>query len=186
MDSSTRALPAWAKAYSAQMSSTRYESGASQAVLEARSAAIEEVSKLLQAPEDLARVAALRAEYESKRASQKAQLTSLVQSHVEATRSGMEVLERGQKSVLKLRAAFEQIDRYGDVDQLITCLSLSYISLDVCTTDGFKGVECSGWDWLCVALWMIVVGFGRGFICKGGISGGIKGETCVLDVIIPS
>lgn len=124
-------LPSWAKAHSAQMSSSRYESGASQAVLEARSAAIEEVSKLLQAPEDLARVPALRAEYESKRATQKAQLTSLVQSHVEATRSGMEVLERGQKSVLKLKAAFEQIDRCGWV--AVT------LKLEACADNGGEG-----------------------------------------------
>ncbi|GMH41556.1 hypothetical protein BSKO_09466 [Bryopsis sp. KO-2023] len=87
------------------------DSGASQLLFEAREAGIEEVCRLLQAPEDLARLPGLRAENDAKRAANKTQLTALVQSHVEATRSGMELLDRSQKTVLKLRAGFEQIDR---------------------------------------------------------------------------
>lgn len=93
------------------MAAPQVDPGASQLVLEAREAAIDEICRLLQDPEDLSRLPTLMAEYESKQTLHKAQLTGLVQSNVEATKSGIEVLGKGQKLVLKLRAGFEQIDR---------------------------------------------------------------------------
>eukprot|EP00803_Ostreobium_quekettii_P001056 evm.model.scf_1694.2 EVM.evm.TU.scf_1694.2 scf_1694:3751-7084(+) len=83
---------------------------ASGLALEAREAAIQEVSRLLQHPEDLSRLPALRAEYRQKQAANKAQFTALVQSYVQATRSGIEVLDRSQGSVAKLKEQFEEID----------------------------------------------------------------------------
>lgn len=84
---------------------------ASQLAVEARDLALEEVCRLLQNPEDLAKLSSFRSEYEKGRNLNKVQLTSLVQSRVEAAQSAQELLERSQKAVSKLKACFGQIDR---------------------------------------------------------------------------
>ena len=83
---------------------------ASQLAVEARDLALEEVCRLLQNPEDLTRLATLRSEYEKGRAANKQQLSSLVQSRVEAAQSSKELLDKSQKAVSKLKTCFEQID----------------------------------------------------------------------------
>ena len=90
---------------------TMSHTDASQLANEARDFALEEVCRLLQHPEDLNRLASLRAEYEKGRSANKLQLASLVQSRVEAVESSRELLDRSHKAVSKLKACFEQIDR---------------------------------------------------------------------------
>ena len=67
--------------------------------------------RLLQHPEDLSRLSDIRTEYENRARVAKSSLSSMVQSQVEATRLGMELLDRSHRHILKLQAALDQIDK---------------------------------------------------------------------------
>lgn len=55
---------------------------------DARQLAVKEVARLLQRPEDLARLPALRADYEGKQLANRSQLSYSIQSHVRAGADG--------------------------------------------------------------------------------------------------
>ncbi|EFJ41029.1 hypothetical protein VOLCADRAFT_119802, partial [Volvox carteri f. nagariensis] len=78
--------------------------------LSAKEQGIAEILRLLQHPEDLSRLADITAEYESRHRTAKATLSAMVQSQVEATRMGMDLLERAHRHIVKLQAALERID----------------------------------------------------------------------------
>lgn len=77
---------------------------------EAKEAGIIEVLKLLQHPEDLSRLHELRADYTNKLRANKAGISSVVQSQVEAIRQGTNLVEKAYRSILKLRAALARIN----------------------------------------------------------------------------
>ncbi|GLC43723.1 hypothetical protein PLESTM_001508500 [Pleodorina starrii] len=79
--------------------------------LAAKEQGIVEILRLLQHPDDLGRLADITAEYESRHRSAKATLSAMVQSQVEATRLGMDLLDRAHRHILKLQGALERIDR---------------------------------------------------------------------------
>eukprot|EP00198_Chlamydomonas_reinhardtii_P014261 XP_001703598.1 component of the exocyst complex [Chlamydomonas reinhardtii] len=79
--------------------------------LSAKEQGLIEVIKLLQHPEDLSRLADITTEYESRHRSAKATLSAMVQSQVEATRLGMDLLERAHRHITKLQAALDRIDK---------------------------------------------------------------------------
>lgn len=78
---------------------------------EAKEEGIAEVLRLLQHPQDLSRLADITAEFESRHRAAKAGLSAMVQTQIESTRLGMELLERSHRHVLKLTAALDRIDR---------------------------------------------------------------------------
>eukprot|EP00798_Chlamydomonas_sp_ICE-L_P031950 gene31949-33734_t len=77
---------------------------------EARESGTQEVLKLLQQPEDLNRLQELRVEYDNKARIASGALSSIVQSQVEATRNGLELLERSQRHVMKLKELCVEYD----------------------------------------------------------------------------
>ena len=79
--------------------------------LAAQQAGRDEVVRLLQQPEDLARLPELLAEYESRLKTSKAAVSSLVQSQVEAARRGIELLDKSHRHVLKLRSCMDRINQ---------------------------------------------------------------------------
>ncbi|KAK9812960.1 hypothetical protein WJX72_006516 [[Myrmecia] bisecta] len=84
--------------------------GIAEQALSARKAAVEEVEKLLQHPEDLKRLDGLLEEYTQKHQANKAQLSATVASQVEAARSGMELLDKAQRTLTKMRECYKMID----------------------------------------------------------------------------
>ncbi|GIM13234.1 hypothetical protein Vretimale_16400 [Volvox reticuliferus] len=80
-------------------------------VLSAKEQGVIEILRLLQHPEDLSRLADITAEYESRHRAARTTLSAMVQSQVESTRLGMDLLERAHRHILKLQAALERIDR---------------------------------------------------------------------------
>lgn len=82
-----------------------------QQALAAKEHGINEVVRLLQHPEDLSRLPDIRLEFENRARVAKTSLSSMVQSQVEATRLGMELLDRSHRHILKLQAALDQIDK---------------------------------------------------------------------------
>ncbi|KAG2492926.1 hypothetical protein HYH03_008836 [Edaphochlamys debaryana] len=79
--------------------------------LQAKEQGVVEILRLLQRPEDLARLADITAEYESRQKSAKATLSAMVQTQVESTSSGMDLLEKARRHIAKLQAALDKIDR---------------------------------------------------------------------------
>jgi len=65
--------------------------------------------KLLQQPEDLAKLPELLLEYENRLNANNAAVSSLVQSQVEAARRGLELLDKSHRHVLKLRTCMDKI-----------------------------------------------------------------------------
>lgn len=78
--------------------------------IEAREAAVREVSKLLPLPESLASIASLRTEYASRLQVQDAQLSGGVMAQVEHARTGIQALGAAEKGVAQLRESFLVID----------------------------------------------------------------------------
>jgi hypothetical protein len=74
--------------------------------VDARKAAVDEVERLLQHPEDLKRLPNMLEEYSGKHAANKAQLSATVGSQVDAARAGMELLEGAQKTLAKMQACY--------------------------------------------------------------------------------
>ena len=74
--------------------------------VDARKAAVDEVERLLQHPEDLKRLPNMLEEYSAKHAANKAQLSATVGSQVDAARAGMELLEGAQKTLAKMQACY--------------------------------------------------------------------------------
>lgn len=79
--------------------------------IDARKAAVDEVERLLQHPEDLKRLDGLLEEYTQKHQVNKAQLSATVSSQVEAARSGMELLETAQRTLTNMRDCYQVIDQ---------------------------------------------------------------------------
>ncbi|MEW5306963.1 MAG: hypothetical protein WDW36_009390 [Sanguina aurantia] len=77
---------------------------------EAREAGFAEIVQLLSSPEDLSRLGALRAQYESHAATNKALLSNTVQSQVEAAQTGMDALDKAHRHIMKLRGALQNIN----------------------------------------------------------------------------
>ena len=77
--------------------------------IEAKEQGIKEILKLLQTPDDLARLHELRTDYHNKLRASKQGVSSVVQTQVEATRQGVSLLEKAHRSVLKLRSSLDQI-----------------------------------------------------------------------------
>eukprot|EP00884_Botryococcus_braunii_P015579 jgi/Botrbrau1/2704/Bobra.0203s0046.1 len=78
--------------------------------LDARKAAVEEVERLLQHPEDLKRLPALIDEYTQKHQANKAQLSETVGTQVDAARTGTDLLDAAQRSLSKMRESYKVID----------------------------------------------------------------------------
>ena len=76
---------------------------------QARDEGIAEIAKLLQQPEDLAKLPDLLVEYTSKVKANAATISSLVQSQVEASRRGLDLVDRSNRHVLKLRGCLDKI-----------------------------------------------------------------------------
>eukprot|EP00873_Tetraselmis_striata_P017379 jgi/Tetstr1/437643/TSEL_026310.t1 len=92
----------------------------SEQAFDARQLAVKEVARLLQRPEDLARLPALRADYEGKQLANRSQLSYSIQSHVDAAKAGMEQLERAHAALAAQRATFGAImDLCAECDRLI-------------------------------------------------------------------
>ncbi|CAK0787040.1 hypothetical protein CVIRNUC_010256 [Coccomyxa viridis] len=95
------------------------ESSIPEQAVDARRAAVDEVERLLQHPEDLKRLPNMLEEYTQKHHANKVQLSATVASQVDAARSGMELLEGAQKTLAKMQQC------YDDIDKLCTeCASL--------------------------------------------------------------
>ncbi|KAJ9533070.1 hypothetical protein QJQ45_018170 [Haematococcus lacustris] len=77
----------------------------------AKQAGCQEVLKLLQEPEDLLKLPDLISEYASKAQANKASLSSLVRSQVEAARRGLDLVDKSHRHVLKLRSNIDSIHR---------------------------------------------------------------------------
>lgn len=82
----------------------------SEQAVEAREQGLLEVVRLLQQPEDLARLAALRAEYDQRHRHHKQQLSGTIQAQVEAARFGLELLDKSHRNIARLRAVIDRID----------------------------------------------------------------------------
>ena len=80
-----------------------------QKAIEAAEAGVAEVARLLQAPEDLARLPQLAADAESRAAASRAALGAALGSQVEAVRYGLELLERGRRHAAKLKACVDGV-----------------------------------------------------------------------------
>ncbi len=78
--------------------------------LTARRAAIEEVERLLQRPEDLQRLDALQAEAAARRAANTAQLSAALAAQIDLTCEGLEALERARGALRRLQAGLARID----------------------------------------------------------------------------
>mmetsp|Transcript_30706 Transcript_30706/g.68015 ORF Transcript_30706/g.68015 Transcript_30706/m.68015 type:complete len:793 (+) Transcript_30706:137-2515(+) len=107
----------------------------SQAV-EAKEQGIQEVLKLLQQPEDLARLSEIRHDYANKLKANRAAMSSVIQSQVDATRHGMDLLERSHKYAEKLRGSLhkihalcEECSRLVDHQDKIRVLSLTHSNI---------------------------------------------------------
>jgi len=87
---------------------------ATEEALKGRAAAIEEVERVLQSSDDLKRIAALKEDYVARQSSCKAQLSASVASQVEATRTGLELLDQAKTSLLSLREKFTLIQQLCD------------------------------------------------------------------------
>jgi hypothetical protein len=74
--------------------------------VDARRAAVDEVERLLQHPEDLKRLPNMLEEYIQKHQANKVQLSATVASQVDAARSGMELLESAQKTLSKMQQCY--------------------------------------------------------------------------------
>ncbi len=75
--------------------------------VDARKAAVEEVERLLQHPEDLKRLPNMLEEYTQKHQANKAQLSATVASQVDAARAGMELLDSAQKALAKMQECYK-------------------------------------------------------------------------------
>ncbi len=75
--------------------------------VDARRAAVDEVERLLQHPEDLKRLPNMLEEYTQKHHANKVQLSATVASQVDAARSGMELLEGAQKTLAKMQQCYD-------------------------------------------------------------------------------
>ena len=82
----------------------------SQQAVEAKEAGIKEILKLLTNPEDLARMHELRTDYHNKLRACRQGISSVVQTQVEATRQGVALLDKGHRSVIKLRSSLDRIN----------------------------------------------------------------------------
>ena len=82
----------------------------SQQASEAKELGIKEILKLLQTPEDLQRLHELRIDYGNKLKASQQGISSVVQTQVEATRQGVGLLDKGHRSVLKLRSCLDRIN----------------------------------------------------------------------------
>jgi exocyst complex component 3 len=78
--------------------------------LEAKEQGINEVLRLLQQPEDLARLHELTVDYQNKLRANKAGISSVVQTQVEATRQGVGLLDKAHRCILKLRGSLDRIN----------------------------------------------------------------------------
>ncbi len=74
--------------------------------VDARRAAVDEVERLLQHPEDLKRLPNMLEEYTQKHQANKVQLSATVASQVDAARSGMELLESAQLTLAKMQQCY--------------------------------------------------------------------------------
>ena len=74
--------------------------------VDARKAAVEDVERLLQHPEDLKRLPNMLEEFGTKHAANKAQLSATVASQVDAARSGMELLGAAQKTLARMQGCY--------------------------------------------------------------------------------
>jgi hypothetical protein len=79
--------------------------------VEAKEAGAAEVAKLLQQPEDLERLPALRAEYDQRHKGHKQQLSATIQSQVENARFGLELLDKSHRNIAKLRTCLDKIEQ---------------------------------------------------------------------------
>jgi hypothetical protein len=79
--------------------------------VEAKEAGAAEVAKLLQQPEDLERLPALRAEYDQRHKANKQQLSATIQSQVENARYGLELLDKSHRNIAKLRTCLDKIEQ---------------------------------------------------------------------------
>ncbi len=75
--------------------------------VDARKAAVEEVERLLQHPEDLKRLPNMLEEYTQKHQANKTQLSATVASQVDAARAGMELLDSAQKTLTKMQECYK-------------------------------------------------------------------------------
>ncbi|GAX84704.1 hypothetical protein CEUSTIGMA_g12126.t1 [Chlamydomonas eustigma] len=104
--------------------------------LEAKELGVSEVLKLLQKPEDLNRLHELTVDYQNKLKANKAGISSVVQTQVEATRQGVNLLDKAHRSILKLRSSLDRINqlceecsRLIDHQDKIKVLSLTHANL---------------------------------------------------------
>ncbi|KAK9832118.1 hypothetical protein WJX84_006749 [Apatococcus fuscideae] len=78
--------------------------------IDAKRAAAEEVERLLQHPEDLKRLSGLLEDYTQKHQANKAQLSTTVASQVDAAKSGLELLDTAQRTLMHMQACYKEID----------------------------------------------------------------------------
>lgn len=74
--------------------------------VDARKAAVDEVERLLQHPEDIKRLPNMLEEYTQKQQANKTQLSATVASQVDAARAGMELLDSAQKTLAKMQECY--------------------------------------------------------------------------------
>lgn len=93
-----------------------------QEAIGARRQAVEDIERLLQFPEDLKHLTTLREDYAAKQQANKAQLSAAVASQMEATKSGLDALNRAHQALLKLREDFALITALcAECQSLIDC-----------------------------------------------------------------
>lgn len=79
--------------------------------VEAREAGINDVQRLLSAPEDLQRLEQLRAEIASKLSSARSALSSSAAAQIEAAKYGLQLLDKSHRHIAKLRVCIDRIDK---------------------------------------------------------------------------
>ncbi|KAI8463893.1 MAG: component of the exocyst complex [Monoraphidium minutum] len=104
--------------------------------LEAAEAGVGEVVRLLQTPEDLARLSQLRSDTEGRARANQAALGTALGAQVDAARYGLELLDKSHRHIAKLRTCIDDIDRLcGEASALvenhdkIRALSLAHLNV---------------------------------------------------------
>ncbi|KAI8473445.1 MAG: hypothetical protein J3K34DRAFT_410769 [Monoraphidium minutum] len=103
---------------------------------EAAEAGVGEVVRLLQTPEDLARLSQLRSDTEGRARANQAALGTALGAQVDAARYGLELLDKSHRHIAKLRTCIDDIDRLcGEASALvenhdkIRALSLAHLNV---------------------------------------------------------
>jgi exocyst complex component 3 len=77
---------------------------------EARQDGLMEVIKLLQSPEDLNRLHELRTDFSNKHKANKAGVSGVMQSQVEAIRMGVNLLDKAHRCIMRIGCNLEKIN----------------------------------------------------------------------------